>query len=275
VFFASTKSRITNIKCPIFPTSHSYLHNTGPNAAACCGSLTIPRSARDDESRYFFTRTRSGAVECGLHRASVRPDDGRYGENPTLPIALPVSGYFKTDPGNRRNFILTRSRPSASTAQHDIRFVEDNWAQPASRPGDSVGRCGSTVRRSRSSLTFSRWRRNPRPGGSGDHVRPRAHPDRLAQRQGAWDLPWNDTITYGEVRQQEEREHSKYYFEVADVTRMREVFDNFEREANACLDRAWCCPRTIMSQMLAYIQHPRYAWRHRCDRTPGIFPADA
>src|SRR5208283_74408 len=60
--------------------------------------------------------------------------------------------------------------------------------------------------------------------------------------KAAWDLPWNDSITYGEVRRQEEFEHSKYYFEVADVQAMREVFERFEREAEACLAQGLVVP---------------------------------
>ena len=49
-------------------------------------------------------------------------------------------------------------------------------------------------------------------------------------------------ITYGEVRRQEEFEHSKYYFEVADVQAIREVFERFEREAEACLAQGLVLP---------------------------------
>ncbi|HEX2697335.1 MAG TPA: glycine--tRNA ligase subunit beta, partial [Anaerolineales bacterium] len=60
--------------------------------------------------------------------------------------------------------------------------------------------------------------------------------------KAAWDLPWNDSITYGEVRKQEEFEHSKYYFEVADVQAMREVFERFEHEAETCLAQGLVVP---------------------------------
>ena len=42
--------------------------------------------------------------------------------------------------------------------------------------------------------------------------------------------------------EQEEFEHSKYYFEVADVQAMREVFERFEREAEACLAQGLVVP---------------------------------
>ncbi|MCA2001099.1 MAG: glycine--tRNA ligase subunit beta, partial [Chloroflexi bacterium] len=64
----------------------------------------------------------------------------------------------------------------------------------------------------------------------------------LHNAKSAWELPWNDQITYGDVRRQEEFEHSKYYFEVADVPAMRETFERFEREAEACLAQGLVLP---------------------------------
>jgi glycyl-tRNA synthetase len=53
--------------------------------------------------------------------------------------------------------------------------------------------------------------------------------------------------TYGDVNLQGEQEHSKYYFEVADVERLRQMYNLFEAEAEACAGKtAWCCRRTIM-----------------------------
>ncbi len=64
----------------------------------------------------------------------------------------------------------------------------------------------------------------------------------LNNAKAIWDEEWAPGVTYGEVRRQEEREHSKYYFEVANVQAMREVFDRYEREANACLDQGLVVP---------------------------------
>ncbi|MDO9349076.1 MAG: glycine--tRNA ligase subunit beta, partial [Anaerolineales bacterium] len=57
----------------------------------------------------------------------------------------------------------------------------------------------------------------------------------LNNASAIWDEPWNETVKYGEVRRQEEFEHSKYYFEVADVMRLRQMYDLFKAEAEACL----------------------------------------
>ena len=41
--------------------------------------------------------------------------------------------------------------------------------------------------------------------------------------------------TYGDIRKREEYEHSKYYFETADIANVRKMYDLFAAEAEACL----------------------------------------
>jgi glycyl-tRNA synthetase len=57
-----------------------------------------------------------------------------------------------------------------------------------------------------------------------------------------WDEPWNPSVTYGQIRRHDEFEHSKYYFEVADVERLRQMFTLFEAEAEACLAQGLVVP---------------------------------
>jgi len=85
---------------------------------------------------------------------SVRPDDGRYGENPNrFQLHTQYQVILKPDPGNPQG-TLPRVALCAriDPRQHDIRFVEDNWNSPPSLPGVWLGGLGSTARRSRSSL---------------------------------------------------------------------------------------------------------------------------
>ncbi|MDP1714697.1 MAG: glycine--tRNA ligase subunit beta, partial [Anaerolineales bacterium] len=66
----------------------------------------------------------------------------------------------------------------------------------------------------------------------------------LNNAKAIWDEPWGHfpqgkdygkVVTYGEIRRQEEFEHSKYYFETADVERVRAMYDLFSAEADTCL----------------------------------------
>ncbi|MDP1624301.1 MAG: glycine--tRNA ligase subunit alpha, partial [bacterium] len=64
---------------------------------------------------------------------SVRPDDGRYGENPNrFQLHTQFQVILKPDPTNPQELYLESLRAlGIDPRQHDIRFVEDNWEQPA------------------------------------------------------------------------------------------------------------------------------------------------
>jgi len=64
---------------------------------------------------------------------SIRPDDGRYGDNPyRLQQFYQFQVILKPDPGNPQEIYLESLRAlGIDPARHDIRFVEDNWQQPA------------------------------------------------------------------------------------------------------------------------------------------------
>jgi len=64
---------------------------------------------------------------------SVRPDDGRYGVNPNrLQQHTQFQVILKPDPGNPQELYLNSLLAlGIDPAQHDIRFVEDNWESPA------------------------------------------------------------------------------------------------------------------------------------------------
>ena len=64
---------------------------------------------------------------------TVRPDDGRYGENPyRLQQHYQYQVILKPDPGNPQELYLQSLRAlGIDPARHDIRFVEDNWESPA------------------------------------------------------------------------------------------------------------------------------------------------
>ena len=60
---------------------------------------------------------------------SVRPDDGRYGENPNrMQVHYQLQVILKPDPGNPQEIYLQSLEAlGIDRRQHDIRFVEDNW----------------------------------------------------------------------------------------------------------------------------------------------------
>ena len=64
---------------------------------------------------------------------SIRPDDGRYGENPNrMQQHYQFQVILKPDPGNPQELYLQSLEAiGIDPRQHDIRFVEDNWESPA------------------------------------------------------------------------------------------------------------------------------------------------
>lgn len=64
---------------------------------------------------------------------SVRPDDSRYGENPNrVQRHTQFQVILKPCPENCQELLLGSYQVlGIDTAQHDVRFVEDNWESPA------------------------------------------------------------------------------------------------------------------------------------------------
>ncbi|MFH1908395.1 MAG: glycine--tRNA ligase subunit beta [Chloroflexota bacterium] len=176
---------------------------------------------------------------------SVRPDDGRYGENPNrFQQHYQFQVILKPDPGNPQELYLESLKAlGIDPRQHDIRFVEDNWEQPAI----SAWGLGWEVWLDGQEITqFTYFQQVG--GQSLDPVAVELTYGleriliALNNAAAIWDEPWNETVKYGEVRRQEEFEHSKYYFEVADVMRLRQMYDLFKAEAEACLAQGLVVP---------------------------------
>src|SRR5512146_3539338 len=176
---------------------------------------------------------------------SVRPDDGRYGENPNrFQQHYQFQVILKPDPGNPQEIYLDSLKAiGIDPRKHDIRFVEDNWEQPAI----SAWGLGWEVWLDGQEITqFTYFQQVGGVSLDPVAVELTYGLERiligLHNAKNAWELPWTDSITYGEVRRREEFEHSKYYYEVANVHAMREVFERFEREAEACLAQGLVVP---------------------------------
>ena len=169
---------------------------------------------------------------------SVRPDDGRYGENPNrFQVHYQYQVILKPDPGNPQELYLDSLKAlGIDPRQHDIRFVEDNWEQPAI----SAWGLGWEVWLDGQEITqFTYFQQMGGVTLDPVSVEITYGLERiliaLNNAKAIWDEPWNEQVTYGEIRRREEFEHSKYYFEIADVERVRKMYDLYFAEAEACL----------------------------------------
>ncbi|MCE9645562.1 MAG: glycine--tRNA ligase subunit beta [Chloroflexi bacterium] len=176
---------------------------------------------------------------------SVRPDDGRYGENPNrFQLHTQYQVILKPDPGNPQELYLESLKAlGIDPRQHDIRFVEDNWEQPAI----SAWGLGWEVWLDGQEITqFTYFQQMGGVALDPVSVEITYGLERiliaLNNAKAIWDEEWGAGVSYGEIRHQEEFEHSKYYFEVADVERVRAMYDLFSAEADACLAQGLIVP---------------------------------
>jgi glycyl-tRNA synthetase len=169
---------------------------------------------------------------------SVRPDDGRYGENPNrFQLHYQFQVILKPDPGDPVElYMQSLEAIGINPREHDIRLVEDNWEQPAI----SAWGLGWEIWLDGQEITqFTYFQQVGGQSLDPVSVEITYGLDRiliaLNNAAAIWDEPWNDKVNYGEVRRQEEYEHSKYYFEIGNVERLRQMYDLFKAEAEACL----------------------------------------
>ena len=176
---------------------------------------------------------------------SVRPDDGRYGVNPNrLQQHHQFQVILKPDPGNPQELYLKSLLALGIDPQeHDIRFVEDNWESPAL----SAWGLGWEVWLDGQEITqFTYFQQAGGMTLDVPAVELTYGLERIAMTlQGVShfkDIRWNDQRLYGDVYQIAEREHSTYYYETADVPRLREMFNLFTQEAENALEKGLVLP---------------------------------
>ncbi len=169
---------------------------------------------------------------------SVRPDDGRFGENPNrLYTHTQYQVILKPTPENSQELYLeSLAAIGIDGSKHDIRFVEDNWAQPA------IGAWGLGWEVWLDGLEITQYTYFQQVGGISLDPVPLEITyglERIAMAlQGVstvFDLKWDNLRTYGDVKLLEEKERSEYAFNFGDVEMLHEQFDAMERE----------CKRTI------------------------------
>jgi glycyl-tRNA synthetase len=181
----------------------------------------------------------------GYVEPSVRPDDGRYGENPNrLQQHYQFQVILKPDPGNPQELYLKSLEAlGIDPRRHDIRFVEDNWESPA------LGAWGLGWEVWLDGQEITQFTYFQQAGGNvltPVSVEITYGLERIAMAlqkvRNFRGIQWSPDRTYGDVNLQAEQEHSKYYFEIADVERARKMYQLFEEEANSALEKGLVLP---------------------------------
>ncbi len=177
---------------------------------------------------------------------SRRPADGRYGENPfRLGKHHQFQVILKPSPKDvQRVYVKSLEAMGLDLSIHDLRFEEDNWEAP------TLGAWGVGWQVMLDGMEITQFTYFQQAGGmdlSPISCEITYGLERITMFLGLsrsiYDIEWvPGGPRYGEVRQQEERELSRYYFEVADVPFLQQQFDGFEREAKRCLEAKLVLP---------------------------------
>ena len=170
---------------------------------------------------------------------SRRPTDGRYGENPNrLQHYYQYQVIMKPSPANLQELYLgSLVEIGIDPLVHDIRFVEDDWESP------TLGAWGLGWEVWCDGMEVTQFTYFQQMGGY--DCKPVAGEltyglERLAMYiQGVdsvYDLKFNDQgVTYGDVFLENERQMSKWNFEVADTEKLFRWFKDCKAEYDQCI----------------------------------------
>jgi glycyl-tRNA synthetase len=165
---------------------------------------------------------------------SIRPDDGRFGDNPNrMQQHYQLQVILKPDPGNPQELYLrSLEAVGIDISEHDIRFVEDNWEQPALGAwglGWEVWLDGQEI------TQFTYFQQAGSVNLDPVSVEITYGLDRIALAlqnvNSVWELDYGAGTIYGDLLLQAEIEHCRYYFDLAEVETLKNVYDGYENEA--------------------------------------------
>jgi glycyl-tRNA synthetase alpha chain len=169
-----------------------------------------------------------------------RPADGRYGENPNRAGAYyQFQVGLKPSPQHVQDLYLDSLRAiGLDPASHDIRFVEDDWESP------TLGAWGLGWEVWCDGMEVTQYTYFQQAGGI--DLMPVTCEltygvERLAMYlqnvDNMFDLKWDKTVTYGQLRKPWEQEYSVYQFEELVPEIAFRNFDTYEGECKRLLAR--------------------------------------
>ena len=167
-----------------------------------------------------------------------RPTDGRYGENPNrLFHYFQYQVIMKPHPLEIQDIYLDSLRAiGIEPAKHDVRFVEDNWESP------TLGAWGTGWEVWAEGMEITQFTYFQECGGY--PCKPVSCEityglERIAmfiqKVNSVFDIKWNETVKYGDIYLQPEKEHSRYNFEEATIESVELMFGLYEKESREML----------------------------------------
>jgi glycyl-tRNA synthetase alpha chain len=182
---------------------------------------------------------------CAYVEPSIRPTDGRYGENPfRLQHYFQYQVLLKPSPDDVQDLYLGSLRAlGIRPEEHDIRFVEDDWEGP------TLGAWGLGWEVWMDGMEITQFTYFQQAGGidlAPISVELTYGLERIAMYlqgvRSVYDLEWGHGVSYGDLYKLNEAQWSAYNFEVADTGALFAAFDRHERECGRCLDAGLALP---------------------------------
>ncbi len=193
---------------------------------------------------------------------SRRPADGRYGENPNrLYMHHQMQVIIKPPPKDiQETYLSSLKALGLKLARHEVKFIEDNW-ETAVLGAQGIG---WEVRLDGLEITqFTYFQQ-----AAGIELDPIAVEitygmERLAmfiqKKDSVFDIQWDDTYTYGDLRKEVEREECIYAFDESNFAKLFELFDIYEEEGTRSLKKG--------------ILYPGYQYLLKCSHTFNLLDA--
>jgi tetrameric-type glycyl-tRNA synthetase alpha subunit len=170
---------------------------------------------------------------------SIRPDDGRYGENPyRFQQHYQYQVILKPAPDDSQDvYLRSLAAIGIDPLEHDIRFVEDNWESP------SLGAWGLGWEVWMDGMEITQFTYFQQAGGielEPVSVEMTYGLDRIGMHlqkvRRAQDMEWGPGVSWADVYLENERQFSVYNYELADTEMLARHFDDHEAEAGRCLE---------------------------------------
>jgi glycyl-tRNA synthetase alpha chain len=171
---------------------------------------------------------------------SIRPTDGRYGENPfRFQHYFQYQVVLKPAPEDVLDLYFgSLEAVGIDLRQHDVRLVEDDWEGP------TLGAWGLGWEVWCDGMEVTQFTYFQQLGGLELELIPAEITyglERLAMflqgKRSAFDLQWAPGVSWGDVYRESEREWSVYNFEVAPVDVLMRRFEEHEAECRELVRR--------------------------------------
>ena len=178
--------------------------------------------------------------KTGYVEPSMRPSDGRYGENPfRFQHFYQYQVVLKPSPADVLDlYFASLERIGIDLRRHDVRLVEDDWEAP------TLGAWGLGWEIWIDGMEITQFTYFQQLGGFDVDLVPAEITyglDRLGMvlqdKRTVFELEWAPGVTWEELFRENEREFSVYNFESASTELLTRHFEDYETEARALLER--------------------------------------